>query len=201
MNWVNRNVARIAFLAVALTACGGGSTPPPTYSIGGTVSGIDAGQSVVLQDKGGSDLTVSANGAFSFATKVTSGAAYAVTILAQPVVKICAVTGGSGTASTNVTSVAMACANPYTVGGRVSGLAGQGLELSLDLQHLGISGNGAFVFPAPLNPSPFGHGVYIAQQPHSPAQRCVVTHPYFTMTPTNAADISDVNIMCGDSRM
>ena len=283
MNWVNRNVARIAFLAVALialTACGGGSTPPPTYSIGGTVSGIDAGQSVVLQDKGGNDLTVSANGAFtfttkvtsdgayavtvftqpsgkicavsggsgtaatnvtsvvvacagphtvggtvsgidagqsvalqnngaddltvsangafSFATKVTSGAAYAVTILAQPVGKICVVSGGSGTASTDVTSVAVACASPYTVGGTVSGLVGQGLELSLDLQHLGISGNGAFVFPAPLNPSPFGHGVYIAQQPHLPAQRCVVTHPYFTMTPTNAADISDVNIVCGE---
>ena len=47
---------------------GTGSPPPPpnTYSIGGTVSGLSG--TVVLQDNGGDDLSVSSNGAFTFAT-------------------------------------------------------------------------------------------------------------------------------------
>ena len=37
-----------------------------TYSVGGTVSGLSG--TVVLQDNGGDDLSVSANGPFTFAT-------------------------------------------------------------------------------------------------------------------------------------
>ena len=43
--------------------------------MGGTVSGLSG--TVVLQDNGGDDLTVTANGSFTFATTVASGAAYA----------------------------------------------------------------------------------------------------------------------------
>ena len=39
-----------------------------TYSIGGSVSGLSG--TVVLQDNGGDDLSVSANGGFTFATKL-----------------------------------------------------------------------------------------------------------------------------------
>ncbi len=95
------------FAALPLGACGGGGTPP-TYSIGGTVSGIDAGQSAILSDNGGDDLTVSANGAFAFVTRIASGGAYAVTVTA-PAGKTCTVTGGSGTVSATVTNVAVAC--------------------------------------------------------------------------------------------
>ena len=71
-----RAIARFTFRALALaalSACSGGSapmTPPPPmiYSIGGTVSGLDAGQSIVLQDNGVDALTVSANVPFTFAT-------------------------------------------------------------------------------------------------------------------------------------
>ena len=63
MTFLYRIVARFilsALALVAITACGGSSSsssapPPPTYSIGGTVSGLDAGQSVVLQDNGGAE--------------------------------------------------------------------------------------------------------------------------------------------------
>jgi 6-phosphogluconolactonase len=78
------------------------------FSIGGTVSGIDAGQSAILHDNGGDDLTVSANGAFAFVTTIASGGAYAVTVTA-PAGKTCTVTGGSGTVSATVTNVAVAC--------------------------------------------------------------------------------------------
>ena len=52
------------------------------YSIGGIVSGLSG--TVVLQDNGGDDLTVSGDGAFQFATKLPSGAAYSVTVKTAP---------------------------------------------------------------------------------------------------------------------
>jgi hypothetical protein len=67
-----------------LSACGGGGSSgsaPSTYSIGGKLSGLGSGASVVLQDNGGNSTTVSANGSFRFSTQVADGAAYAVTIL------------------------------------------------------------------------------------------------------------------------
>src|SRR5207253_6507664 len=66
---------------------------------------------VVLQDNGGDNLSVAANGSFTFATKLASGSAYSVTVLTQPSGQTCAVTAGTGTiASANVTSVTVTCA-------------------------------------------------------------------------------------------
>ena len=82
---------------------------------------------VVLQDNGGDDLSVSANGSFTFATALVSGAAYAVTVKTNPSGQSCTVSSGSGTVgSANVTNVAVSCSNAasYTVGGTVSGLSG-----------------------------------------------------------------------------
>ena len=45
----------------------GGDASGTTYSVGGTVSGLSG--TVVLQDNGGDDLSLSANGAFTFATR------------------------------------------------------------------------------------------------------------------------------------
>ena len=53
-----------------------------TYSVGGTLSGLSG--TVVLQDNGGDNLTLTANGSFTFATQLASGAAYAVTVLTNP---------------------------------------------------------------------------------------------------------------------
>ena len=91
---------------------GGGGTPPPTtYTIGGIVSGLAAGDNLSLEDNGGDMLTVTANGTFTFATKLTSGSAYSVTVSTQPAspAQGCTVSNGSGTATANVTSVAVAC--------------------------------------------------------------------------------------------
>jgi hypothetical protein len=82
----------------------------PTYTIGGTVSGLGTGKSVVLQNNGGGNLTLSANAPFTFATALTSGSAYAVTVLTQPVGQACTVASGTGTvAAANVTNVAVSC--------------------------------------------------------------------------------------------
>ncbi len=83
---------------------------PPTYTVGGNVSGLSSGASVTLLDNGGGSLTVNANAPFTFATALASGSAYSVTVATQPAGENCSVTNGSGTvASADVTDVAVAC--------------------------------------------------------------------------------------------
>jgi hypothetical protein len=80
------------------------------FTVGGRTSGVIG--TVVLQNKGGSDLTLSANGVFTFATTLASGAAYNVSVKTQPKSQSCTVIHGSGTiANANVTNVAVACSN------------------------------------------------------------------------------------------
>lgn len=79
------------------------------FTVSGKISGLTP-DTVVLQNKGGNDLTVSANGVFTFTAALPSGAAYSVSVKAQPLGKFCAVIHGSGTiASANITNVAVAC--------------------------------------------------------------------------------------------
>jgi hypothetical protein len=64
----------------------------------------------VLQDNGGDNLSVSANGTFTFAASVVNGAAYNVTVQTNPSGQSCTVSNGSGTvASANITNVAVSC--------------------------------------------------------------------------------------------
>jgi hypothetical protein len=89
--------------------------PPTTYTIGGALSGLASGASIVLQNNGGGNLTRSANGAFTFATAITSGALYDVTVLTQPASQSCSVSNGSGTiGSANVTNVGITCQSNAT---------------------------------------------------------------------------------------
>src|SRR6202012_5036724 len=74
---------------------GGDVASAPTYSVGGTVSGLTG--TVVLQDNGADNLSVTANGTFTFPTKLVSGSAYSVTVLTQPSGQTCTVSGGTGT--------------------------------------------------------------------------------------------------------
>ena len=94
--------------ADATTSDEGATTPdsnPPdapdaSFTVGGTVTGLLAGQTVVLQDNGGSTLTVQGGATtFTFATTVPGGAPYSVTVLHQPAGELCTVGMGSGTAS------------------------------------------------------------------------------------------------------
>ncbi len=88
--------------------------PPATlFSVGGTVSGLGTGLSVVLRNTiTGEDLNRNSNAAFTFNTQQASGASYNVTVLTQPSGQTCSVTNGSGTlGSSNVTNVDVVCAN------------------------------------------------------------------------------------------
>src|ERR1700685_2349074 len=67
-------------LSANLSGCSATPASVGSFSIGGTVSGL-TGTGLVLQDNGGDNLAVSANGAFTFATSVGNGKAFSVTVL------------------------------------------------------------------------------------------------------------------------
>jgi hypothetical protein len=104
----------------------------PTYKIGVAVSGL-SGAGLVLQDNGGDDLAISANGYFTFSKQLKKNASYNVTVFTQPPAQSCTVANGTGTATSDVTDVAVGCVanapTTFTVGGTVSGLTGTGLVL------------------------------------------------------------------------
>jgi 6-phosphogluconolactonase (cycloisomerase 2 family) len=81
----------------------------PSFTISGNVSGL-AGTGLVLQNNGGGNLPFATSGAFSFATRLLTGAAYNVTVLTQPSGSTCSVANGTGTVTNaNITNVAVTC--------------------------------------------------------------------------------------------
>jgi len=112
---------------VMLTGCSGSSSGgnnggnnggSNTYTVGGTVSGLNG--TVVLQNNAGDDLTITSNGAFTFTTALADGAGYKVTVKAQPNRQTCTASNNTGTISgANVTNVAVACISIITVSGTV----------------------------------------------------------------------------------
>jgi hypothetical protein len=176
------------------------TTNPVTATIGGTISGLVANSSVILQDNGGDSLTVTANGPFVFKTAVTGADIYAVTVVTQPVSpnQICTVTNGSGTATANVTNVAVSCVLSFSIGGTVTGVVGTGLILqnSSDTEQLAISpanGNQAFTFKK-LVPTGTVYNVTVFAEPTAPTQACTVTSG--TGSGTATANVSNVAITC-----
>jgi len=63
-----------------------------TFSVGGTVSSLTG--TLVLQNNGGDDLTITDNGPFSFATELEDLAIYDITVLSQPFDQTCSVISG-----------------------------------------------------------------------------------------------------------
>ncbi len=167
-----------------------------SFTVGGTVSGL-AGAGLVLQNNGTDDLAVHADGTFAFSTPIPSGAAYAVTVSAQPTgpSQSCAVTGGAGIiGSANVSNISVICTtHSFTVGGTVSGLTGTGLVLRNNgANDLPISGNGAFTFTTPIL-SGAAYAVRVSTQPTSPSQTCTVTGGAGNI---GSANITGISVNC-----
>ncbi len=74
------------------------------------MSGLNQGASLVLSNNGSSQVTVTANGAFSFSASLPAAGAYDVTVSTQPTGQVCSVSHASGTVGTaNVNSVSVVC--------------------------------------------------------------------------------------------
>jgi len=80
------------------------------FSVGGTLLGLRAGNSVTLRLNGGNDLLRSSNGAFVFAPLLNNLASYSVSIRSQPSTQPCVLRNASGTISgANVSNVLVEC--------------------------------------------------------------------------------------------
>jgi hypothetical protein len=169
---------------------------PATYTIGGDIAGL-AGNGLVLQQSGGDNLPITANGSFTFTTPVDAGTQYNVTVLVQPASpnQTCVVVNGEGVVSgSNVTDVAVTCTTTdYTVGGSVSGLVGSGLVLQQSGgDDLPITADGSFTFPTPLSDGS-AFTVSVSAQPSNPSETCVVVNGDGTVA---GADVTDVAVTC-----
>jgi hypothetical protein len=170
------------------------------FALRGTVTGL-AGTGLVLQNNGGDDLAISADGEFSFPSPIASGASYTVTVLTQPSgpSQSCTVANGSGTiGAADVTNVAVTCATgTFVIGGTVSGLAGSGLVLQNNGgDDLAVNGNGTFQFPSALA-SGGAYNVTVKTHPTSPQQSCTVTNGAGTITNSSVTTIA---VVCATDR-
>jgi hypothetical protein len=160
MKFKTLKILSICATALLLASCGG----KITASIGGTVSGpgLSTSNSMVLQNNGGDNLTVTGK-SFTFAKQLEAGTAYNVTILTPPVGQSCFVENGLGVVEQsigNVNSIVIVCTELTTASDDVLGtVTGLFTGHSVNLTNNGIdpitvngsnTGNVNFVFPAPL---------------------------------------------------
>jgi len=163
------------------------------FPISGTLTGLLSGGSIILQDNGTNNTTLSANGTFSFSSPVASGSSYSVTILAQPAGQSCAVTRGSGTvAGGAVSNVSIACSDDtYNIGVAVSGVIRSGLVLEDNgADNLTVSTNGSFNFATPV-PGGSPYAVTLLAQPAG--ESCTVSNGSGTV---GAANITGIPVQC-----
>jgi len=169
-----------------------------TYTLGGHISGLVDGTQLILQNNGGDDLIITANGEFNFITGLHNTNPYEVKVLSQPSTpnQTCTVTNGAGTvADENITDISVNCTlNPYSIGVNVSGLPGgnQVVLLNNDAEELVIETNGFFTFATPLDDGS-QYMVTIDTQPQRPNWVCVLENAAATL---NGIDVTDIILDC-----
>ncbi len=163
------------------------------FTIGGTLSGLNSGAQITLEDNGSDLLTVSANGMFTFHTPVSQGGSYNVTVSVQPTDELCTVSQGVGSNLTaNITSVAVSCSAAFPIGGMLTGLTSSGGLITLQDNggdSLGLSANGMFTFATPILEGNM-YNVTVAIQPFN--QFCTVTGGMGTVSGV----VSNVQVAC-----
>lgn len=196
---MNPHLLMALLLCLLHVGCGAGSsdgdsdsgsdtTTTETFSIGGTTSGLSG--TVVLQNNAADDLSLTANGAFTFATSVASGATYAVTVLTQPIGQTCSVSSGSGTVTAAVTSVSVVCsATTHAVGGIISGLSGTVVLQNNAGDNLSLTANGALTFATAVA---YGSAYAVTVLTQPTGQTCSVSGGSGTI----AGDVTSVSVVC-----
>ncbi len=159
---MGNNGSGIATANVTVTvAC---ATTVTNYTISATVSGLTG--TLVLQDNGSDNVTITANGTFPFATQIVGGSSYNVTVLTQPVGQTCTLgNGSSGTANANTTVMVTCAVNPtFSISAAVSGLAGTLVLLDNGADNLTFTADGTLPFATPIA-SGGGYSVTVVTQP------------------------------------
>jgi hypothetical protein len=100
--------------ARSVTATFVSTSQTPRFTLGGSLSGLAPGASVVLRNNGANDLTLAANGNFQFSQQVVQGASYSVSVATQPGGQTCTVSNGGGTMQAAVSNVQVTCTATVT---------------------------------------------------------------------------------------
>ncbi len=161
------------------------------YTVGGAVSGLIGG-TLVLQNNGGNNLSITANGNFTFSNALSDNSSYNVTVLTQPIGQVCTVNNGSGTIhGDNVTNITVSCTRiAYTVGGTVSGLVGSVTLVNNGADDLVQNADGSFTFSTPV---PIGGTYNVTVKTQPATQTCVVANATGIITNTN---VTNVTVTC-----
>jgi uncharacterized repeat protein (TIGR03803 family) len=196
-------ITRFGFLHVAATltlallaACTHGLNRSPASNgdtVGGTVSGLASGESLVLENNGGDPQTVSEGGQFAFS--VSANGSYSITVATPPPGQTCTVAGGSGTVgSANVANIVVTCsAEAFSLGGTIKGLNGAGLVLANGTDTVAVDA-GATTFTLPVEvAATSSYEVFVKTQPSGLA--CAVTAGTGTMP---ARAVTTVMVSCTD---
>lgn len=194
-----------ATLASFLGACSGGWTPT---KIGGSVSGLNSGTTLVLTNLAGlayqanEVINVTANGSFTFSNTFSPGAAYNVVVSTQPSGQFCVVNNGNGVIDKNadpISNISVTCSAAATISGTLQGLTSGS---SINLQNLGgdtltLTANGSFTFVTAV-PSGASYNVAISAQPSG--ELCTVANPTggIGATPIN---VTNVTVKCQPSAL
>jgi 6-phosphogluconolactonase len=169
------------------------------YDVGGSVTGLK-GTGLVLQDNSRDDLRVSANGAFTFSSRVAKGKTYAVTVKTQPSnpAQTCTVQGGSGTmANAGITGVVVSCSQA----GRYAYVANQGAStisaFSIDSSNGFLKPVGSFAStgtaPVALAVDPNGTFLYVANNVSDTVSIFAINNA------TGALTVTDFSVLVGSS--
>jgi exo-beta-1,3-glucanase (GH17 family) len=199
-----RSLTRVAALGACLilAACGD-SQNYNSYSeyvtVGGDASGLTGTvtllNTVRQTDKNGKTttgtdtLSLAANGPFTFGLQVAHGSSYAVTVQTQPPGQFCEVTGGNGTATSNVKTVAVSCKSDVTIGGTISGLTGTVVLQNNGGNPLATASDGSFTFTSAVQ-SGSAYAVSVRTQPVG--QVCSVTNGSGTAN----ANVTNIAVVC-----
>lgn len=171
-------------------------TTNPTYSVGGTITGL-ANDGLVLQNDGGDNLNIDRDDTgFTMPTELYNDTAYDITVGTQPSGQVCSVTNGNGRIdNADVTDIAVNCqtALSYDVSVTVTGLSGSGLVLQNNGgDNLMVGGNTLHTFTTQILDGRM-YNVTVATQPTSPDQTCTVTSGSGVIA---GSDVSDIIVTC-----
>jgi len=196
------NVARgvrtsVLLLVVAsLAACGGDSATesnPGPYSVGGSVTGLESGDTLTLSNNGGNFLILRTDTAFAFSRRIASGGAFQVAVTENPLNKVCSVSSGTGTASSDVSSVNISCGTPstYAIGGTVTGLSGALILRNNGGDDVKLTSAGVYSFPTRLVS---GSAYQVVIHDELSNQDCTISNATGTV---GGGNVVNVNVSCG----
>ncbi|GJJ02726.1 hypothetical protein RugamoR64_32640 [Duganella rhizosphaerae] len=186
--------------AALLNACGGGNG---NLALSGTVTGLTKPDLVLINNKTGEKLSVPANtSSFVFTKLAAVDEEFNVTVFTPPTGGSCKPVGTTNVGKANAYtsySIQFTCqANPYTLGGTVTGLSSKGLILANGSDTVSVlppASAGApvsFTFGTMVGDgSPYG--VTILSQPKEPAQVCTLSSNVGNMPSGN---YSGVTVTC-----